>query len=209
MKRSGNEPRAADRIRAMAADMFYRQGIRAVGVDELVARAGATKPSLYRTYASKDALVTDYLCEFAARFWQRFEAAIAVCPGDPRGQLLELFRRWAKRIANPRYRGCALTNAAVEYPLRAHPAHRLSSRFKAKVRRRLRAMTADMGAAEPALLADGLFLLLEGAYAGRQTLGSAGPGRSLDRLARHLIDGWPRRGGTQSRRPVRRPSARQ
>ncbi len=181
--------------------MFYRLGIRAVGVDELVLRAGATKPSLYRRYPSKDALVTDYLREFADGFWARFDATTAAFPGDPRRQLLELFRRWDERIASPRYRGCALTNAAVEFPQRAHPAHRLSSRFKRDVRRRLGALTSAMGAADAALLADGLFLLLEGAYGGRQLLGGRGPSGALYRLAKRLIEGWP---ATPRRTPARK-----
>ena len=53
--------RAADRIRASASELFYREGIRAVGVDEVVDRAGVTKPSLYRSFASKDDLAAAYL----------------------------------------------------------------------------------------------------------------------------------------------------
>jgi AcrR family transcriptional regulator len=193
MPKERDELRAADRIRATAADMFYQHGIRAVGVDELVERAGATKPSLYRSYESKDALVLDYLQTFAAGFWERFEAALAAHPGDPRAQLLELFTRSARRIAGVRYRGCALSNAAVEYPLRSHLAHRLSMRFKSEVRRRLGVLADGMGAGDPALLADGLFLLLEGAYGARQMLGSRGPSNAVAVLAQHLIDSWPRR----------------
>lgn len=44
-------PRAAERIFDTACDLFYRDGIRAVGVDEIVTRAGVTKPSLYRSFA--------------------------------------------------------------------------------------------------------------------------------------------------------------
>ncbi|HVI92222.1 MAG TPA: helix-turn-helix domain-containing protein, partial [Dongiaceae bacterium] len=53
--------KAADRIRRTARDLFYQQGIRAVGVDEIVTQAGVTKPSLYRSFASKDELAAAYL----------------------------------------------------------------------------------------------------------------------------------------------------
>ena len=43
---------AADRIRHRQ-EMFYRDGIRAVGVDAIVTQAGVTKPSLYRSFASR------------------------------------------------------------------------------------------------------------------------------------------------------------
>ena len=57
-------PRAADRIRQTARDLFYREGIRAVGVDEIVTRAGVTKPSLYRSFPSKDELAAAYLRDY-------------------------------------------------------------------------------------------------------------------------------------------------
>ncbi|TGP37358.1 TetR/AcrR family transcriptional regulator, partial [bacterium M00.F.Ca.ET.228.01.1.1] len=43
-------PKAADKILDVARDLFYREGIRAIGVDEIVRRAGVTKPTLYRTF---------------------------------------------------------------------------------------------------------------------------------------------------------------
>src|SRR5690349_8008119 len=63
--------RAADRILQSARDLFYREGIRAVGVDEIVARAGVTKPSLYRSFPSKDELAATYLRRYEAEFWER------------------------------------------------------------------------------------------------------------------------------------------
>ncbi len=58
---AGPEPKlAVDRIRKTARELFYREGIRAVGVDEIVTRAGVTKPSLYRSFSSKDELAAAY-----------------------------------------------------------------------------------------------------------------------------------------------------
>lgn len=199
MKRSNTTGRASDRIRATAAELFYRQGIRAVGVDELVTRAQATKPSLYRTFVSKDELVTAYLRDYAEAFWQRFDTAVNAHEGDPRAQLRELFTRSAKRAGHPLYRGCGLTNAAIEYPDEAHPAHQVVQQTKREVRRRLRAITVELNVSDPNVLADGLTMLLEGAYVSRQIFGTDNPGQSLDRLANQLIDSWPRRGRTAKR----------
>jgi AcrR family transcriptional regulator len=204
MKPAPTAARASERIRAVAAELFYRQGIRAVGVDELVSRAKATKPSLYRAFVSKDELVTAYLRDFALGFWQRFDAAVNAHDGDPRAQLRELFVRSTRRIGHEHYRGCGLANAAVEYPAESHPAHQVVRETKREVRRRLRVMTRALGVNEPNLLADGLTMLLEGAYISRQILGTGGPSRSLDRLAEQMIDRWPR--GSQRKRsaPARR-----
>ena len=83
-QKAGPLPRAADRIRSSAQDLFYHQGIRAVGVDAIVAEAGVTKPSLYRSFGSKDDLVVAYLRDYETEFWRRFEAAVEAHPGDPR-----------------------------------------------------------------------------------------------------------------------------
>ena len=182
-------PRAADRIRRSARDLFYHQGIRAVGVDAIVAEAGVTKPSLYRTFASKDELAAAYLRDYEVEFWRRFDAAAQAHPGDPRAQILAYFTGLADRAAKtPDYRGCGLTNACIEYPERDHPARQVSVANKRKVRERLVDMARRMGARDHDMLGDGLQLLMEGAYASSQLLGRGGPTRHLVDAAARLID---------------------
>jgi AcrR family transcriptional regulator len=181
-------PTAGDRIRDTAQRLFYTQGIRAIGVDEIVRRAGATKPSLYRSFASKDELAAAYLRDWDVAFWQRFEAAVAARPDDPRAQLHLFLSRLSRRMRQPGYRGCGLTNAAIEYPEAGHPARRVAVANKRKLRRRLRAMAVAMGARRPAELGDALTLLLEGAFVSSQLFGRDGPGRALPQVAGQLIE---------------------
>ena len=182
-------PRAADRIRRSARDLFYHLGIRAVGVDAIVADAGVTKPSLYRTFASKDELAAAYLRDYEVVFWKYFDGAVAAHPDDPRAQILAFFTRLADRVANlPGYRGCGLTNAAIEYPEPGHPARQVSVANKRQVRERLVDMARRMGARDPEELGDGLQLLMEGAYASSQLLGAGGPVTHLTAVAARLID---------------------
>jgi AcrR family transcriptional regulator len=180
-------PRAVDRIRATARDLFYREGIRAVGVDEIVTRAGVTKPSLYRSFASKDELAAAYLRDYDGEFWKRFEETIAAHPGDARAQLRAVFERLAVRSVRPDSRGCGLTNAAVEYPQRDHPARLVAQANKRALRARLTDMAAAMGAKSPQVLGDGLLLLMEGAYASGQLFGAGGPAGSVAAVADQLI----------------------
>ena len=180
--------RAADRIRDTAFDLFYREGIRAVGVEEIVSQAGVTKPSLYRAFDSKDELIAAYLRDYDARFCQRFEAPSADHPGDPKAQLLAYLDKLAARASCDGYRGCGLTNAVIEYPDHAHPAHQVAVQSKQALRDRLRAMCSAMGARAPDELADGLLLLIEGSYVSGQTFGEGGPARVLGVMARRLID---------------------
>jgi len=185
---SETKPKAAERIRRTAHELFYREGIRAIGVEEIVTRAGVTKPSLYRSYASKDELAAEYLRDYEVAFWKIFEAGAQTHPDDARAQLMSYIEGLAYRATKKGYRGCGLTNAVVEYPGDDHPARRVAEEHKRKFRERLVELSAAMGAREPATLADGLLLLLEGTYASGQMFGEHGPAESLVKVARQLID---------------------
>lgn len=200
---------ASERIRETARRMFYEDGIRAVGVDALVAEAGVTKPSLYRSFSSKDELAASYLRDYEREFWAKFNEGAAIHPDDPRAALMVYFERLAQRsagkrtqpasdrvapgeailpAATTRYRGCGLTNAVVEYPEPDHPAHQVVVTHKAALRARMVELAAEMGAGEPDILADGLMLLLEGAFVSCQLFGEGGPARYLPEVASRLID---------------------
>jgi AcrR family transcriptional regulator len=184
----GSVPRAAEKIMQVARELFYRQGIRAIGVDEIVRTAGVTKPSLYRSFASKDELAACYLKQYDREFWGRFDEAVAAHPGDPRAQIIAFLTRVGKRTQKPGYRGCGMTNAAVEYPDHEHPARVVSEDNKKELRRRLRAMARAMGAGDAETLGDGLLLLIEGAYISGQLFGKGGPAKSVARNADLLIE---------------------
>ena len=179
---------AADRIRKTAREMFYRDGIRAVGVDAIVNQAGVTKPSLYLSFSSKDELAAVYLRDYDAEFWGRFNAACDAHPGDPQAGLRAYLSGLSVRAVQNGYRGCGLTNAAVEYPEAGHPARVVAVEHKVELRRRLAAMAAEMGAPDPARLGDGLLLLIEGAFVSSQLFGEGGPAARVADMADLLID---------------------
>src|SRR5580698_1381553 len=107
MKKTVVRPaRAVDRIRASASELFYREGIRSVGVDEVVDRVGATKPSLYRSFASKDELAAAYLRDYDEAFWDRFEKPKGKSYSDPRDHVLAYIRELSERAVREGYRGC-------------------------------------------------------------------------------------------------------
>ena len=179
--------RAADRIRASASELFYREGIRAVGVDEVVDRAGVTKPSLYRSFASKDDLAAAYLRDYDAYFWDNFEKPGGKSYADAREHVLAYIRELSAKAVRRGYRGCGLSNAAVEYPSRDNPARQVAEANKKAYRKRLRELAAAMGARQPAVLGDALLLLIEGVYlTGQQS--EDGPAQSALAVAKLLID---------------------
>lgn len=180
--------RARDRIFAAAKDMFYRQGIRAVGVESIVAAAGATKMSLYRSFRSKDDLVAAYLKERDAVYWRWWDEIMDRHVGDPRAQLRALVESVGKSTTRAEYRGCPFTNAATEFPDPDNPGREVAAENKRELRTRLRGLAAAIGVRDPVCLADQVFLLIEGAYSSGQVMGSEGPAVAIVDAADALVD---------------------
>jgi AcrR family transcriptional regulator len=178
---------ARQRLLDTASEMFYRDGIRAVGIDAIIARSGVAKMSLYRNFASKDALVTAWLEDRNAFFWRRWDNAEASRAGDPRGQLEAVLDMVAATASHPKWRGCPFLNTATEFPEPGHPARAVILAHKRDVRERLRALAAAANARDPDLLAQQLQLLIDGAYAIGQSLGPSGPAKTVGSAGRALI----------------------
>lgn len=180
-------PRAAERLSRTANRLFYRHGIRAVGVEEIVTSAGVTKPSLYRSFSSKDDLIVACLrgrFERIALWWDELEQRI---PGNPVAQTQALIAEIAAEAASPDYRGCAVTNAAMEFPEPGHPVRMIAEAQKTALRSRFRALVDRLPTDRPDLLSDSLILLFEGARASRHTSDGRGPSAALKDAAEALL----------------------
>jgi AcrR family transcriptional regulator len=178
-------PRA--RLLAVAAELFYRHGIRAVGVEAIAEAAGTNKMTLYRHFPSKDELVAAYLRQVAQdgeRRWATYELAH---PGDPLAQVRAWLADIAALLTSADQRGCALANAAVELPDKSHPARRVVEEYKLAQRGRLAALCRNAGLGEPEMLADELYLLVEGARVTCQSVGADGLDARLMRMGEAMI----------------------
>ncbi|MGZ5866709.1 MAG: TetR/AcrR family transcriptional regulator [Xanthobacteraceae bacterium] len=178
-------PRA--RILEAAGDLFYRHGIRAVGVDSIAEAADTNKMTLYRHFSSKDELVAEYLRDLAKQGERAWDARDAKHAGEPRAQLRAWLEDMAAHIANADDRGCALANAAVELPDMDHPARPVIEEIKTGQRQRLARQCDAAALADPDLLADELFLLIEGARVTAQTIGRQGLSQRLLRMGDAMI----------------------
>jgi AcrR family transcriptional regulator len=183
---------ASQRIFETARDLFYRRGIRAVGIDEIVAEAGVTKPSLYRAFASKDALVAACLEESAREGRIELDAIMAQTPDDPHQQLRSIIRHYGEKMTRPNFRGCPMSNTAVEFPEPGHPGRTVLEACKGGVHTRLAEVARRLPIDDPDALADGLMLIIEGAMASHHIFGSQGPSASLMATADALIDNYLR-----------------
>jgi AcrR family transcriptional regulator len=183
------EPAAPPRERILKAarELFYRQGLRAVGVEAVAEAAGTNKTTLYRHFASKDELIAECLREFGRELDAVWAEVALAHEGEPRDQLLGWLRAMAEYKANGTDRGCALANAAVELPDADHPVRRVIEDLKDRQRRRLVELCQRAGLRDPELLADELFLLGEGARVALQTLGPRGPVQHLAEMFETLV----------------------
>ena len=181
-------PQAQEHLLNAAGELFYQEGVRAVGVDAIVERAGVNKMSLYRQFSSKDDLVLGYLARQDTRFFDYVEKSFAQHPGEPARQLLQYFEDLVVRASAEDYRGCPFVNVAVEFPDALHAARKFVTGNKARLMERITELAVAAGADDPEALANGLGLLIEGVYAASQTYGpGCGPIRAAPRVAAQLI----------------------
>ncbi|WP_254506852.1 TetR/AcrR family transcriptional regulator [Anatilimnocola floriformis] len=153
-----------ERILATATELFYQQGIRAVGVDLVVQQAGVAKTSLYRHFRTKDDLVVAFLEHMDREFWKTWDTVAAQHPDDARGELQAHVDWIADRVEKLDYRGCPQLNIAAEFPQIDHPARLVAQAHKRELRRRLKALAERLGCAEPNEVAGQLAVLLNGAF---------------------------------------------
>ena len=176
-----------DRILAAAGDLFYRHGIRAVGVESIAEAAETNKMTLYRHFASKDELVAEYLRQSAKAADGCWSRLAQDHPGDALAQLRAWFREMAGHVASADLRGCPLANAAVELPEKNHPARAVIEECKNAALARVVALSRAAGLSEPEMLAEELNLLLEGARVTAQSVGARGLGARLVRMGEAII----------------------
>ena len=159
------EVSARERILATASELFYREGIRAIGVDTVVERSGVSKTSLYRLFESKDALIAAFAAERDRSFWAWWDHIEEQHADDPRVLLEALLSGIAERIGHSTYRGCPFLNLATEFPDDKHPGRVVARGNKEEMRARLATIVARLGAADPNRVASQLTLIINGAYA--------------------------------------------
>ena len=170
-----------------ASELFYREGIRAVGVDAVSERAGVSKRTLYNRFGGKDGLVAEYLRR-RDEAWRAYLREAIEDEADPEERLLVVFRAYGEWLVRGDFRGCAFANAVTELPDPDHPARAVARRHKEGVEEHLAALAEDAGFDEPGALAERLLILLEGATATAAMRRSAEPLGAARSVAQELLD---------------------
>ena len=183
-----NAPAAGvrDRLLEAADRLFYQEGVRAVGIDRLLAEADAAKASLYQHFGCKDQLVASYL----ERRTVDARASIAAYLADtPPSQRALKFFDWVVAWAESKdFRGCPLQHTVTELTDAAHPARAVAHAQRDWFAERFLEWTKAAGVKDAKATARALMVLFDGAVAGSEV---DGPQRASDArwLARRLLAG--------------------
>ena len=176
------------RILDTASQLFYAEGVRAVGIDLVIDRAKVAKTSLYRHFRTKDDLVAAFLEREDQEFWQQWDAISARHAEDPARELDALMQWVGERVARPGYRGCPQLNVAAEFADPEHPARVISARHRLEQRRRLAVLCKRAGVRKPEVCASQLSLLVDGAFSSGALLLGENAGRVLRLAAKALLE---------------------
>jgi AcrR family transcriptional regulator len=184
---AGRPPDVRERVLQTASELFYRRGVRAVGVDLVVEEAGVAKTSLYRHFRTKDDLIAAFLAREDEEFWATWDR-VAEREQDDAARELEAHLDWiGERIERPHYRGCPQLNVAAEFPDRDHPARKVATAHKRELRRRLEGIAARLGVEDADELGGQLSLLINGAFVSSQVLSPGEATQLLRGSAQALI----------------------
>jgi AcrR family transcriptional regulator len=177
---------AKQRLLQAADELFYNEGIHAVGIDRVIAHAGVAKGSLYYSFAGKDDLVREYLIGRHGKWAERVSAGIEAHT-DPRERILAVYDALGDLFAEPDYRGCAFVNAMAEAAADSVEAQAATA-FRTWVRDLFLGLTTDAGAADPEQLAETLVVLYDGAVATAQMDKAPRAAQTARRTAELVLD---------------------
>ena len=175
-----------DRLLDAADRLFYQEGVRAVGIDRLLAEADAAKASLYQHFGCKDQLVASYLERKTMDARATIEAYLADTP--PSQRALKFFDWVVEWAESKDFRGCPLQHTVTELTDTAHPARAIASGQREWFTRRFLEWTTAAGVKDAKATARALLVLFDGAVAGSEV---DGPQRARDArwMAKKLLAG--------------------
>ncbi len=174
---------ARERILATAAELFYREGVRAVGVGRIADEARVAKMSLYYHFRSKDDLVAAWLERRDAVWMGWLEGAVESAGGG----VLAVFDALREWFEQPDFRGCAFVNTQAELGHTDERVAAVIAAHKRDLRGFLTGLAAAQGLPEPELLGRRLQLLVEGAIVTAAIEGDAGAAAEAREAAERLL----------------------
>ncbi|GAA1312947.1 TetR family transcriptional regulator [Planotetraspora silvatica] len=180
-------PDTRERILDTAALLFYDHGVQAVGMQQIIDRAKCGKSLLYREFPSKAELVAEYLERARRDFGRQYAEADDHAGSDPSARLIAFVEAMAEGVQSPDYRGCPFRNYLAEVADHDDSAGRIATGYLLDTRARIENFVADMNVAAPDVLAERIWLIVEGLHT---AAAHPGGGRAADvalSLVRELV----------------------
>jgi AcrR family transcriptional regulator len=191
-----------EHILDVASALFYKHGLRNVGIDRIIAESGIARMTLYNHFKSKDLLIEEYLRRASSRWMKWYEGKIERSSEDARERLLGAFSVLDGWFRSRDFRGCSVTNAMVELADEAHPAAAVKDEYHQGLRELFLRLVRDAAIDDPEELVEELIVVLRGAMTSALVDGPQGVAARARRTAEHLIDARLARPSTTHRRAL-------
>ena len=159
----GHSSSGRERISQAAYELFSRDGTQSVGIDAVIAHAGAAKMTLYRNFRSKDELILDFLRR-REQLWTRdwLQAQAQKRGHTPQARLLAIFEVFGEWFADPDFDGCAFLTTMIEIKDPESPVRQASVQHLANIREFIKALAAEAGIADTDAFARQWHILMKG-----------------------------------------------
>jgi AcrR family transcriptional regulator len=189
--RDGEPARARERILDAAYELFSKRGIRAVGTEEVLAKAGVAKSTLYRHFPSKEALVLAFLQRREQRWTREFVLAEARRRGStPRERLLAIFDVFDDWFHRDDFEGCSFINVLLEMGDLDSPLGKASAAHLEYIRSVVRTLAEEAGVQDSETFAHSWHILMKGSIVaageGDELAGKRARAMGEDLLDRYL-----------------------
>jgi AcrR family transcriptional regulator len=159
----GHSSSGRERISQAAYELFSRDGTQSVGIDAVIAHAGAAKMTLYRNFRSKDELILDFLRR-REQLWTRdwLQAEAQKRGHTPQARLLAIFEVFGEWFADPDFDGCAFLTTMIEIKDPESPVRQASVQHLANIREFIKALAAEAGIVDTDAFARQWHILMKG-----------------------------------------------
>lgn len=181
-------PSAAERLLDTASRLFYTRGVSNVGINEIIARAGVARMTLYHHFPSKDALIKAVL---ERRLSERnaWLDRSAGHDADPEGQILAVFDLFIEWASSPDFRGDPLVTATYELGGQLNVARSFAQAHHAVFRQKFEDLAVQADLDDPKGIAHQLHMLVLGASVATLIEGNAEAAALAKNAAASLIVG--------------------
>ena len=144
--------------------------------------------TLYKNFSSKEELILETLKREDVMFRQWLVSSVEARSQRSGDRILAIFDALQERFGAEGYQACAFIRASVEYPAPEHPIHRAARANREMIRSYLRGLASGVEGADPIILSEQLYLLIEGALTASQLHGESWPADCARKAAENLLE---------------------